>query len=78
MSDNRRNLVVVSIKAENENDLQAKLFDLSLETAKMPDIITIYPKGSYLYAWVRVERNLVELTSAPEKKLAKKAKAKIK
>lgn len=71
--DNRRDLVTVFLKAENETKLQAKLFDLSLETAKVNDIISIYPKGSSVIAWVRVEKKYVEVSGkSPSDKVTKK------
>ena len=78
--DNRRDLVTVFMTAENETKLQAKLFELTLETAKANDIITIYPKGSNVIAWVRVEKKYIELgagkTEEPTTKPVKKAKKK--
>ena len=69
---NRRNLTLVYVKADNEAQLEAKLFELSLETLKTPDVLSIYPRGSSVYAWVRVESKHVQVTSTPVKKKAKK------
>jgi len=80
--DNRRDLVTVFMTAENETKLQAKLFELTLETAKANDIITIYPKGSNVIAWVRVEKKYIELGAGkteeprPKAEPVKKAKKK--
>lgn len=77
--ENRRALNVVFISAENEDKLQTKLFDLSLETAKTPDVITIYPKGSKVYAWVKIESKYLEVkASKPEEKIKKKKKKRTK
>jgi len=74
--DNRRDLVTVFLKAENEQQLQAKLFELSLETTKANDIITIYPKGSSVVAWVRVDKKYIELASSAPKKEEVKSQVK--
>jgi hypothetical protein len=67
--ENRLGLTTVFLSADNEHKLQLMLFDLNLETAKTADVITIYPKGSKVIAWVRVESKHVELAAG---KLAKK------
>lgn len=74
--ENRRALAVVSVKADTEEQLQAKLFELSLETAKAPDVITIYPRGSKVVAWVKVETKHIEVTTSASKKKVTKKKAK--
>lgn len=74
--ENRLGLTTVFLKADTEEQLQAKLFDLTLETAKTADIITIYPRGSKVVAWVRVESKLVELAATQPKKKTTKKKTK--
>ena len=73
--ENRLGLTTVFISADNESQLQVKLFELSMEIAKTADVIAIYPRGSKVYAWVRVESKYVELAAGqPKKKPTKKKK----
>ena len=72
MLENRLGLIIVHLKADNESQLQTKLFELGLETAKVPDVLAIYPKGSSIVAWVRVEKKYIELSGKEVKKAAKK------
>ncbi len=74
--ENRIGLSTVFLSADNETKLQAKIFELSLETAKTADIISIYPRGSKVYAWVRIESKHVELAANEPKKSTKKKKTK--
>ena len=76
MQNNRRDLTIVYIKAENEDKLQAKLLELGLKTLKTPDVRAIYPKGSSVIAWVAVEHKYLEFT--PTKKISKVTKKKTK
>lgn len=77
MAINRNDLVPVFIKADTEDQLQAKLFDISLDMAKDLQVISIYTRGSKVVAWLKVDRKLVEVTSIPKKeKVSKKKKAK--
>lgn len=69
---NRRSIAIVHLKADNENEMQAKLFDLSLETSKAPDLVTIYRQGSKVIAWLKVETRHLSLSSETEKKVIKK------
>jgi hypothetical protein len=39
------------VKADTELELQAKLLELSMATDAKLELITIYPRGSYVYAW---------------------------
>lgn len=86
MSENRRDLKAVFIKADNEMKLEEKLQELSLQTLKMPHIINIYPKGSFVIAWVYVESKFLEKTipekieesKKEEKEVEKKVKKKVK
>lgn len=60
------------MKAETEEKLEAKLFELSLETAKAPDVITIYRAGSMVVAWLRVETRHLQFSTKVENKITKK------
>jgi len=52
---NRRDLIATFISANNEFELQKKLFELGIKTDKMPHIINIYVRASKVIAWVFVE-----------------------
>lgn len=43
------------LKADNEIRLQKALLELGLATDSKLEIITIYPKGSYVYAWYFID-----------------------
>lgn len=43
------------IKADNELALQKKLLELGIATDSKLEIITIYTKGSYVYAWYFID-----------------------
>jgi hypothetical protein len=76
MSETSR-LLPTYIEATTEAKLQEKLTELKLATGKMPNIISIYPRGSKVYAWVHVDMKY--LRSAPtedEQVLKKKTKKK--
>jgi hypothetical protein len=73
--ENRLGLTTIFISADNESQLQAKIFELSLETAKAANVIAIYPKGSKVYAWLKVESKYVELAASTPTKVKKKTKA---
>ena len=73
------NLTPVSIKAENELELQKKFVALKEATEKMVNIITIYPRGSYVYAWVFLDERQISAApisepEKPKKKTKKKAR----
>lgn len=72
--ENRRDLRTVYVKAETEDKLQAKLFELELLTAKQAQVVSIYPRGSYVIAWVKVESKYLEYSDKEEepKKATKK------
>jgi len=79
MQINRRGLVTVFISADTETQLQAKLFDLTLDTDKEPLVVAIYPRGSKVIAWVKIEAKHVELavSSQTNKKKTKKKVTKV-
>lgn len=58
------------LKADNEIKLQKALLELGLATDSKLEIITIYPKGSYVYAWYFIDAkrhgipNLKEMAQA--------------
>lgn len=64
----------VFLTADNETKLQAKFLELVIETQKAVEVIAIYPRGSKVVAWVRVESRHVSMGSTPEKKISKKKK----
>ena len=67
-------LTPVVIKAENEQKLQVKLSELKQVTNKMPNIISIYPRGSFVYAWVFIDER--QISAAPKEELPKKKSTK--
>jgi hypothetical protein len=66
------------LKAETEYALQKSLLELGLATDSKLEIITIYPRGSFIYAWYFIDAkrhgipNLKEM--AQDSKAAEKAK----
>ena len=68
-------LTPVPIRAENETKLQAKLVAIKQATNKMPHIISIYPRGSYVYAWVFIDER--EIGAVPTPDIKKKTKKKV-
>lgn len=71
------------LKAENEIKLQKALLELGIATDSKVEVITIYPKGSFVYAWyfIDIKRhgipNLKEMGQAEANdKNKKKVKAK--
>lgn len=75
--ETRRNLVHVFIKAESEDKLQARLLEIELETQKTPDVTCIYPRGSFVYAWIRIESKHIEYKTVPKETVKKKTKKKV-
>jgi len=77
--ENRLGLTTVFLSADNEHQLQLKIYELSIETAKAVEVIAIYPKGSKVICWVRVESKYVQLAAAtkPVKKKTKTKKKKV-
>jgi hypothetical protein len=43
------------IRAENEIGLQKALLELGIATDSKLEIITIYPKGSFVYVWYFID-----------------------
>ena len=73
--ENRLGLTTVFLSADNESEMQVKLFQLSMETAKAVNVKAIYPRGSKIICWVQVESKYVELAAKSTKK--KKTKKKV-
>jgi hypothetical protein len=74
--DNRRNLITIHVEAETEAKLEAKLYQIGLEIDKLPNVLSIYPKGSKVVAWLQIEKRHVELKAEPIKKTKAKKKTK--
>jgi hypothetical protein len=73
--ENRLGLTTVFLSADNEHKLQLAIYELSIETAKAVEVVAIYPKGSKVICWVRVESKYVELAAGkPAKKKTRKKK----
>ena len=71
------------LKAENEFKLQKALLELGLATDSKLEIITIYPKGSFVYAWYFIDikrhgipnlKEMAQESKASEKKTKEKKK----
>lgn len=66
------------LRADNEPSLQKALLELGLATDSKLEIITIYPKGAYVYAWyfIDVKRhgipNMKEIAKAGQSNKNKK------
>lgn len=71
-------LTPVHLRAENENELQKKIYELKSVTNKMPNVITIYPRGSYIYAWLFLDERQLGLMPTSEKLAPTKEKIIIK
>jgi len=63
-------LTPVHFRADNEIELQKKFLELKAVTDKMPNVITIYPRGSYVYAWVYLDER--QFSAAPKSEPSKK------
>jgi hypothetical protein len=76
------NIQPIHKRFDNEAEAEKYLSRLSLEGGKKVDIITIYPKGSYVYIWFYYDRlkigyktpeaQAAEAASKTIKKLTKK------
>lgn len=76
------NIQPIHKRFDNEAEAEKYLSRLSLEGGKKVDIITIYPKGSYIYIWFYYDRlkigyktpeaQAIEAASKTIKKLTKK------
>lgn len=73
---NNNGLLPKHIKADNEHKLEEILFNIALETKKDVHVITIYPKGSSVVAWIKLETK--HLAMAPKEPVKKKAAKKTK
>lgn len=60
-------LTPVHLRADNEYELQKKIYELKSHTQKMPNIITIYPRGSYVYAWLFLDERQLGAVPTEEK-----------
>jgi len=60
-------LVPVAIQAKTEQLLQQKLIKLQLEMGKMLNVINIYPKGGYIYAWLFIDSSRFSISSVSSK-----------
>lgn len=71
------------VKGDNEGDLQKKLIEIGIATDSKLEIINIYPKGSFIYAWYFIDASrhgipnkeeMARATKANEKKTKEKNK----
>ena len=74
------NIQPIFRKYENELQAEADLAKLSLAGGKKIDVISIYPKGSFIYVWFMYDRTKIGYKKpeqvGPTKKVTKKKTSK--
>lgn len=63
------NLTPKYVTASTESELEDKLYALGEVTGKMPHLITIYPRGSKIIAWVMLDKR--EVSTVPQQEAHK-------
>lgn len=74
------NIQPIFKRFDNEIEAEKYLAKLSVQGGKKVDVITIYPKGSYVYVWFYYDRTKLGYskpeTEKPIKKVTKKKRTK--
>lgn len=62
------------IQASTESELEQKLFKLQIQIGQKVEVISIYPRGSFVHAWIVIDQKFLGVLSNDKKEPTLKKK----